>query len=296
MKRNPQQKSLYEILEIYSEAYDETYINTDPIKFPHRYEDPLDQECTAFISAVFAFGKVSSIFQTLEKILSALGSRPHLKLQRWKKSDERSLLGVQHRWVTNQDVCDFIQALSLAYRRYPSLESIAQEGIECREGEPVEKALIHFSDTFQRFFSQVKKGKLSRGLSFLISSPKNKSVCKRMNLFLRWVVREKKPDLGLWKCLKSKDLLLPMDTHLARIACYVGLIPKDTKSYSWKTVLSATAALCLMDVEDPIKYDFALSRLGILGQCQHKYVPVVCARCKLQPFCSLGRKPRVITR
>jgi uncharacterized protein (TIGR02757 family) len=122
-----------------------------------------------------------------------------------------------------------------------------------------------------------------------LSDPASGSACKRLNLFLRWMVRpDDGLDLGLWAPVRPDQLVIPLDTHEARISRYLGL--SDRRTVDWKMAVEVTEGLRRLDPSDPVRYDFALSRLGILDECPRRRDPVKCRRCPLVPVCTLGRE------
>ena len=124
-----------------------------------------------------------------------------------------------------------------------------------------------------------------RGARFLLADPSGGGASKRLHMFLRWMIRQEAPDLGLWRAARPSQLLMPLDTHVARIARYIGLT--DREQADKRTVLQVTRALRAIDPEDPTRFDFALARLGILGQCPHRRDPVRCAPSDLVSACTL---------
>jgi uncharacterized protein (TIGR02757 family) len=151
-------------------------------------------------------------------------------------------------------------------------------------------AMDHFSSLMLGFGHEqfYPKGELARrtAVRFFLPSPVDGSACKRMNLYLRWMVRpDDGVDCGVWKGLAPRSLVIPLDTHIARISSYIGLT--DRKSPGWAMALDITRQLRLLDAEDPLQYDFALCHLGIAGDCPRKRNPLKCAACPILPVCRL---------
>ncbi|MCB0308260.1 MAG: TIGR02757 family protein [Bdellovibrionales bacterium] len=260
----------------------QAYLKSDPIKFVHRYRDPLDQECVALVVSSLSFGNVRAIFLTVEKLLAILGPRPVEFLQRGQFTKVQS---VYHRWITGQDLCVFLKALAQIYESHALLENFFME--TSGETRELETLMNRFSRRLKSRFQKINGGALSRGLNFLIPAPEGKSTCKRLCMFLRWMVRRLSPDLGLWQRISPSELFIPIDTHLSRLVKYLNLAP--TKSSGWKLVTEATRSMKVLDELDPIKYDFALCRLGILEHCQHAFVKSVCEKCPIESHCGLAK-------
>ena len=269
-----------------SSHYNETYLESDPLRFPHRYREPADQEAVAFLSAMLAFGNVKVIFRSLDWILPRLGNSPTGAILKWPTRMPEELTLFSHRWFTGSDLHVLFLCLREIYSEEESLERYFLKGYDPKRPD-IEDALESFSTRFRaKLFRISNQKKLSRGLQFLCSSPSGGSSCKRLNLFLRWVVRREPPDLGLWREISPSKLLLPIDTHLQRLVQYVGLTKRRTAG--WRMVMEATASLRKLDPVDPIQFDFSLSRLGILDRCKHVADGECCPQCPLNLLCILN--------
>lgn len=274
--------SLSSVLDRLSHQYNSEFLETDPLKFPYRYKNRADQEIVGFISAMLAFGNVQAIFKSVEAVLAVLGPSPSQFLLKNRPLNRALPLG--HRWVRKEDLVGLFRALGQTLRTEGSIEGLfiagrlptetLREGIERASG-----ILLSRSGVSER-----------KGLRFLIASPKQGGAAKRWNLFLRWVVRKGTPDLGLWDSYKPAGLFLPVDTHLARIVRYVGLT--QLRTVNWRFVEEVTAGLRQLDPNDPIRFDFALSRLGILKECRHRPDRVLCPKCPLFDLCVIGKRVR----
>lgn len=282
---NPHPPDLRSILDDLVIHYDRGYIESDPIKFVHRFDEPPDREWSALLASSLAFGNVKAIFTCLEKLFDRMGRSPmEFLLTQPKRAIQQATSGIYHRWVTSEDLSVFFQACAKLYRRRSSLEAffVSESDLEC--------GMNRFSSEMKLQFSSILgSSKLTRGLAFLIPNPKQKSVCKRLNLFLRWMVRRTSPDLGLWTRITPGQLFLPMDVHLTAMMKHLNLVPP--RAQGWSLVRQATERLCLFDPQDPVKYDFALSRLGILGKCLHRYEKEICKLCPVRNFCMLYQSP-----
>ncbi|MFC1729321.1 TIGR02757 family protein [candidate division KSB1 bacterium] len=278
---------LKHILDSLYVTYDKNYLRTDPLQFAHCFSLPRDQEVTALVSAALAYGNVKQIFASIRKILSIVGDSPHRFVKHFDPDRHTRLFDTfRHRFTGGRDVALLLYYLRQVYETYPSLEAFFLEHYSPSD-ESIEKGLTKFIEGMLALdCSPFYTGGLPRssGVRYLLSSPLNGSACKRMNLFLRWMVRtEGGYDLGLWKHVSPSLLVLPLDTHTSRISRYIGL--SSRRAPSWLMALEVTRRLRLYDPDDPVKYDFALSRLGILDLCQHEYRMNICSDCRLQDVC-----------
>ena len=286
MKRNSLLKKQLDSL--YSE-YDYRYLETDPLKFPRRYSNPADKEVAGLISASLAYGNVRQIHLSVERILAIMGESPSAFVRNFSpQRDARLFDSFVHRFTRGADIALLLYYLRQIYESCSSLGEFFLEGLN-REDVTIERGLVSFtSRIFELDCSPFYSGGLpdSAGVRYLLSSPAKGSACKRMNLFLRWMVRcDDGLDLGLWNEAGASRLVLPLDTHTSRICRNLGLTAR--RDASWKTALEITARLREMDPEDPVKYDFALCRLGIVGRCMHRYNEELCGKCPLYTSCTI---------
>ncbi len=259
-------------------------LSSDPLEFAHRYSASGDREVVAFLAASFAFGRVASIRATLSRILAPLGPEPAQFLELWDGAPIVGLSGFVHRWVGEADLLSLLRAMATARRQFGTLEALLVEGDG--GGADLVVALTRFYDAL-RARSGVQRP--SRGLRFLLPRPEEGGACKRAHLFLRWMVRSGPPDLGLWKRghLSEARLLLPMDTHVHRISRYLGLTRRPTADLAASR--EATAVLRRVDSGDPVSFDWALSRLGIMTECVREIRRSHCERCAVRPICRMSK-------
>jgi uncharacterized protein (TIGR02757 family) len=282
-------------------------LDSDPLAFPHRFKEPADREVVAFLAASLAFGRAASIRSSVSRVLGVLGPSPAAFLEGW---DERPIVGLErfvHRWVTGKDLEEFLRIVKRARRAHGSLGALFAKGdqngdflegeesrgeVSCAAAADYVRAL----STFLRNLRGESRGEkaTSRGLRFLLPSPSSGSACKRQHLFLRWMIRCDDFDLGLWTGgrFSPARLLLPMDTHVHRIAGYLGLTRR--RSADLAAAREATGWLRRISPADPAGYDWALSRLGILAECVRERTRRHCERCAVRPVCTvaLTRAPR----
>lgn len=259
---------LKRVLEKFYREYDFSgRIPHDPIRFPLRYKNPRDIEVSAFIASSFAYGRVDLFMRVVEQILSLMGNSPYDFLRCFALNRYRRLLeGIQYRFNKNDDIISFLFLLHRILERHSSLES-AFYSFYSHDDPDIGRGLAGFMNAFLKKDTSQVYGKNSRppGLLQFFPSPANGSACKRANLFLRWMVRDRDIDFGIWKELPKNKLVIPLDTHIARISRCLGF--SERKTQDWKMALEVTAALKRFDPEDPVKYDFALCHQGISGLC-----------------------------
>lgn len=261
MKRTPQNlKALFE--KAYLDFHNLRERTRDPVQFAYRYDTPADKEVVAFISALLSYGSVTQILSSIEKALLPLGQSP----AQYLKNNSLSGLwgGFQHRFTQGVDLEMIGYFLKETLSRYGSIESCF---VDC-PSKSLEARLSFFVNRFWKssFISQFQKPlkKRERNLKYLLSDPQRGSACKRLNLFLRWVVRPADGiDLGIWSQVHPQDLILPVDTHILKILRALKWTSSQTAS--WKVALSATERLRRICPEDPIRYDFALCHLSMSG-------------------------------
>lgn len=266
----PREKKLKAALDSLLSAYGPGYLRTDPLQFPRHYERPEDREVAALFCALFAYGNVKAMGAFLGAVLKRLGDRPAAGLLRGPQTSGWP----GYRFQTGEEVGRFLAGAGAVLRDFGSLEACFSSG----EGD-VRDRLEAFAGILRE-----RCGDGTPGILHLLPLPSAGSACKRWWLFLRWVCRpDDGLDLGLWDCPRPADLLLPVDTHVARIAYALGLSRR--KSADWKFAQEATATLRRLDPGDPVRYDFALARLGITGQCPCEPGDPLSARCPLRPHC-----------
>lgn len=240
--------------DLYMKYNRKAFIHPDPLEFVHHYSDPVDREVAAWIASSLAYGRVQQILKSVAQILERMGPSPGGLLL---LEDRRSLLTMfknfKHRFTDGPEIAGFLGSIGDAIKRYGSLEACFLSGY--RNDDPdILPALANFVEILQCGCSD------SRGSMFL-PAPLKGSACKRLHLFLRWMVRKDDVDLGVWKGVDRAKLIIPLDTHMFRIARGFHLTAR--KQADMRTALEITRAFRTVCPEDPVKYDFALTRLGI---------------------------------
>jgi uncharacterized protein (TIGR02757 family) len=250
----------------------------DPVGIVWEHEDPADQEVVALIAACLAYGQVSLFRAATRRCLSVLGAQPANAL-RTGEYDAAQLDGFVYRMTTGADVAALFRALAHALQQHRCLGGLFREGF-LEEHADYRPALTHFVHALRRYGESSR-----RGFHYLLPDPAKGGACKRLNLFLRWMVRGPDAiDLGLWP-LPANRLVMPLDTHVTRIAGNLGLSTRATQD--WKLAVEIRDALARLAPEDPLKYDFALCHLGISGQCPRRRDIAICCECPIQTVCTL---------
>lgn len=234
-----------------------SFIEADPISIPHRYTKQADIEIMGFIAAVLAWGQRKTIINKCMELEQLFQGAPHDFVLNHTDSDLKSLLQFKHRTFNATDLLYFIEFLRYHYQRHESLETAFSQHMQSND-EHVGRALAGFH---RYFFSLEDAPHRTRKH---IPTPERGSSCKRLNMYLRWMVRndDNGVDFGLWKTIAPSQLLCPLDLHVERVARKLGLITE--KQTNFKTVLELTSNLKLIDSNDPIKYDLALFGMGVM--------------------------------
>lgn len=233
------------------------FIANDPIVIPHLFTANQDIEIMGFIASILAWGQRKTIINKCKELIERMDNAPHDFVINHQEEDLKKLLGFKHRTFNDTDLLYFISFLQYHYQRFSSLEDAFLLGQEGQPTVDIALSLNAFKDYFfalADFPLRTKKH---------ISSPRQKSTCKRLNMFLRWMVRRDAAgvDFGIWQRIQAKDLICPCDVHVERVARKFGLITLPT--LQWKTAVELTDQLRSFDPQDPVKYDFALFGLGV---------------------------------
>ncbi|HEX2835747.1 MAG TPA: TIGR02757 family protein [Thermoanaerobaculia bacterium] len=258
-------------------TFDVSTIEPDPLQLVLRYDQPRDQEVAGLIAAAFAYGRAETIVANIGVVLARMSPSPFQYLTTFHEREAlKRFAGFAHRFHKTPDLVAFLALLANVIETYGSIGALCEE---CYDGNDSD-----IGPTLARFVERVLSEKAtSPSLRYLLTSPNDGSACKRMNLYLRWMVRRTAPDLGLWTFVDPAKLLMPLDTHVHRIATFLGL--SDRKSADWKTARALTDQLARFDASDPVRYDFALCRLGILDLCSVRQKKENCDVCLLRDVC-----------
>lgn len=254
-------------------------VGHDPIEFPHRYASNSDKEVAGFIASCFAYGKIELFKPVIEKILSRMGSSPYDFLLEFDPEERhKAFAGIKYRFNRNEDIISLLYAVSRIIRQYGSIEKAFKTHYR-NEDLNIGRGLSGLMDDLLGTETCTAYGKNIKAAGFaqFFPSPADGSACKRANLFLRWMIRDRDIDFGIWKGIPKNKLVIPLDVHIAKIARCIGLTGR--RGQSWKTAVEITEALKRLDPQDPVKYDFALCHQGISGLCRGSKKEEICTSC-----------------
>lgn len=261
-------------------------INSDPIEFPHRYKRPQDIEVVGLIASSLAYGKVSLFKPVLERIFKVMGESPSDFLLHFDiKKNAPLFTDIKYRMNKNEDILCLIYLVSAVLKEHDSLQRLFMSFYNPMDDD-ICPALSGFVDYFLKIDTSAVYGKDTRpfGLLQFLPSPVNGSTCKRFNMFLRWMIRSGDGvDFGIWNHVPPSKLIIPIDTHIARIGKNIGLT--NRRNADWKMAKEITENLKIFDPNDPVKYDFALCHMGISGECPTAPSIEKCKRCNLSDIC-----------
>jgi uncharacterized protein (TIGR02757 family) len=243
----------------------------DPIQIVRRFTRPDDREVVAFCAASLAFGRVASVLQSIERLLAIMGDHPAAYVRAFDPEREAGAYdGFVHRWVRERDLVALVWLVRQMFDRSGSIERFFTEGDQGGAAD-IEGGLDSFSKRTMALELQTAYGRRQHptkgrpGVGYFFPSPSSGSACKRMNLFLRWMVRKDELDLGVWSSVDPARLVVPLDTHVIRVGQCLRLTRYT--SPGWKMARDITASLRLIDPADPVKYDYALCHLGMMNAC-----------------------------
>jgi uncharacterized protein (TIGR02757 family) len=240
-----------------------SFITNDPICIPHQFSKKQDIEIAGFFAAIFSWGNRTTIINKSWELMQLMDKAPYQFILQHQKKDLKKLEGFKHRTFNATDLLYCIEFFKFHYSKNSSLESAFTLGMQ-KKDLTIENGLKGF---YNYFFSlpyipeRTKKH---------IASPEKKSTCKRLNMYLRWMVRSDKKgvDFGVWKNISPGQLVIPIDVHVARVAKRLNLLRHN--KMDWQAALELTAYLRTLDAADPVKYDFALFGTGVMEKYQWK--------------------------
>ncbi len=232
------------------------FIVLDPISIPHLFSKPADIEIAGFFAAIFAWGQRVTIINKCKELFIRMDNAPHDFILNHEASDLKKLIGFAHRTFNDTDLLYFVFFLNQHFKQYGSLEQAFLHKLNMGD-KNVEHGLNGFHDYFFSFEEAPLRTRKH------IAMPASGSSCKRLNMFLRWMVRKDKcgVDFGLWQGIKMNQLVCPLDVHSGRVARKLGLLTR-TKD-DWLAAIELTNSLKMLDKNDPVKYDFALFGMGV---------------------------------
>jgi uncharacterized protein (TIGR02757 family) len=247
-----------------------SFIKDDPVCIPHSFTKKQDIEIAGFFAAMFAWGNRTTIINKSKELMQLMGNSPHDFCLNHSPKELKSLIHFKHRTFNATDLLYFVEFFKIHYSKHKSLEAAfiphpqplsipsPSSGEEGSNTLIVEMALKHFHNYFFSLEHVPVRTKKH------IATPERKSSCKRLNMFLRWMVRQddKGVDFGIWKNISPAELICPIDLHVARVARRLNLLQR--KQTDWQAAIELTEYLRTLDSNDPVKYDFALFGLGVM--------------------------------
>ncbi len=237
----------------YREYHKRELVHPDPLEFLYRYERSADIEMVGLISSSLAYGRVAQILKSVDSVLGKLGDSPlDFVCNSSRSRIVRSFKGFKHRFTTGKQLASMLWGAGRLVCKFGSLEKCFMEGMKERD-ENLVPAITNFVGNLEE--------QAETPMDFLLPSPEKKSACKRFNLYLRWMVRRDDVDPGPWNNVSRSKLLVPLDTHMYSIARALGLTRR--KSADLQTAIEITESLAKVDPEDPVRFDFSLTRFGI---------------------------------
>jgi uncharacterized protein (TIGR02757 family) len=267
---------LKERLDVLAATFDIATIAPDPLELVLRFREPRDQEVAGLLAAAFAYGRADIIVANIGVVLARMTPSPYRYLVAFdRKEAAKRFAGFAHRFHKTRELVELFDCLAGAIRTHGTLGALFEE---CYDADDAD-----IGRSLARFTRALIGARRSPALRYLLTSPDDGSACKRMNLYLRWMIRRTSPDLGLWTFADPAKLVMPLDTHIHRITSFLGL--NTRKSTDWKTARALTDRLAAFDRTDPVRYDFALCRLGILDRCGIRKRKENCDVCVLNDVC-----------
>jgi uncharacterized protein (TIGR02757 family) len=277
---------------LYREADLAARTDRDAIRYPRRYAEAADREVVALLAACMAYGRVDLFGPWIEWALGRMGESPHRFVLGFDPTKHAPLFeGFHYRFNRPADLVALCLATQRLLIAHGSLGAFFAGGFAPADrsvGPALERFVSGFLDT--DLGPAFRGARPSYGYRHWFPRPSTGGPCKRLHLFLRWMVRREPPDFGLWTAIPPSALLMPVDTHIENMARSIGLTRR--KSRNWKMALDITARLARLDPADPVKYDFALCHKRMSGQCLNRREPAVCAPCALRPVCRHWRRAR----
>ena len=260
-------KKLKRCLDRLATDYDVRYLDSDPVGLVHSYRSPVDREVAGFIVSVLAYGSAVQIRKSAKSVLKRAGSSPADFARTLTPGTAlETFRDFKYRWTDGGDIAFLFWRLGRIIEKNGSvgayIKTIDNPGEKTAAG-----VMSRFSESINnRYSDKFRLSSQRSGSSYLVPSPADGSACKRLAMYFRWMVRGPDGvDFGLWDFISPSRLIIPVDRHIARMGRLLGLTTRQ--SADWKMALDITESLCHLDPQDPVRYDFALVRRGILGEC-----------------------------
>lgn len=247
-------KFLNEKVDQYNQPF---FIAADPICIPHRFSKKEDIEIAGFFAAIFAWGNRTTIINKTTELLALMNNEPHQFCLHHSSHELKSLLAFKHRTFNPTDLLHFIAFFKMHYNKHQSLETAFTTFMQ-----PGDETIVNGLNGFYHYFFSADD--VPNRTRKHIAAPFKNSACKRINMYLRWMVRQDTHgvDFGLWKQISPSQLIIPLDVHVTRVARHFKLL--DRNNSDWLAAVGLTNTMKTLDANDPVKYDFALFALGVL--------------------------------
>jgi uncharacterized protein (TIGR02757 family) len=287
--------SLGERLDDLYRTFDHVNSASDPIHIVRRYEAPDDREVVGFCASALAFGRVASVLHSIEALLAVMGPQPAAFVRAFDPAVHRARLDpLVHRWIRGRDLVALLLILQRMLRESGSIESFFVAGDDPATAD-IGSALDAFSSRALLTDLQPAYGRVPKrpGVCYFFPRPSAGSACKRLNLFLRWMIRRDAIDLGLWTRVSASRLIIPLDTHVIRLGRCLRLTRYATPG--WKMAAEITGSLRAIDPRDPIRYDFSLCHVGMMNACGYRRAQAD-RQCPLRGVCRPKRRSPSSTR
>lgn len=272
-------------------GYNADRVVSDPVWIVRRFAQPEDREVVGFCAAALAFGRVQSVLNSIEAFLAVVGTSPAAYVRTFRPEHDRQAFNhLVHRWTRGPDLAALVWVLSQMMEQSGSIEGFFAEGLDAGAID-VGPALDSFSRRACALDVKAIYGRQPNrpGVGYFFARPATGGACKRLNLFLRWMVRNDRVDLGAWSRVRPSQLIVPLDTHVVRVGQCLGLT--RYRSPGWRMAADITRSLRELDPVDPIKYDFSLCHIGMMSACGFGRAHGD-ARCPLKGACHPGRPRR----
>jgi uncharacterized protein (TIGR02757 family) len=254
-------------LDALNHDYNRTDSASDPVHRVRPFVDPADREIAAFCAAGLAFGRVASVLHSIDALFATIGARPADFVRRFEPEHASAAMrAVVHRWIRGDDLVALLWILRQMLDRSGSIEGFFLEGYRA-DHDDIGPALDSFSTRALALDVRRAYGRVPRraGVCYFFPRPSAGSACKRLNLFLRWMARSDAVDLGVWSRVPPSKLIVPLDTHVIRLARCLGLT--KYASPGWRMAADITASLRALEPDDPVRFDFSLCHIGMMNAC-----------------------------
>ena len=271
-------------------TYDHSFLETDPLSIVKEYKNDKDREAAGFITAMLSLGNVKAIKKTVRSVLSVMGKSPyHFLSDYYPEKEPDKFHNISYRFYKPEDISLLVSWTAHMIRERDSIKNFFLDRFNGKDndiGPSLSRFVKRIRDLNPSPFYN-KTPSAGKGAGHFLTDPEKKSACKRLNMFLRWMVRKDHLDLGLWDEIPASMLIIPVDTHISKVSRYLGLT--SLSSPGWNMAVDITNSLKFFSPDDPVKYDFALCRVGMLNKCTNGKDPDICSLCPIKDICVVRR-------